>query len=122
MKQLVSRGLEVSNSALMDGSVGHSNWFYAVGSHSLWRGGIPSYAKSDNDNLYPQQAVELYVADPNPPCEPSHEWNKICDDCVCDASDLVSESIDTADACKAYAEDNGYDHISFKNEKCRVAL
>jgi len=254
-------GLEASASALMDGSVNHSNWFYAVGSHQLWNGGIPSYAKSHEDYDYPQQAVELYVAgcpditslaiigdyfgtpitnslpisfrltahitswnsylvlsqdtpstlatrnfvaaliirsgsfawndikdgawgaetehtpssiqlnsaftiegtvysshisltvdgvdstftfrngldanffmvtngwsidsvamscDPTPPCEPSHEWNKICDDCVCDASDLV-ESIDTADACKAYAEDHGYDHISFNNEKCHVA-
>jgi len=55
-------GLEPSPLALMDGSVNHGNWFYAVGSHSLWRGGIPSYAKSDYDMLYPKQVVELYVA------------------------------------------------------------
>eukprot|EP00493_Phyllostaurus_siculus_P025506 UN25850 len=55
-------GLEPSTSALMDGSVNHGNWFYAVGSHRLWNGGIPSYAKSDSDTGYPQQAVELYVA------------------------------------------------------------
>ena len=54
-------GLEASVSALMDGSVNHSNWFYAVGSHQLWHGGIPSYAKSNSDNNYPQQAVELYL-------------------------------------------------------------
>jgi len=55
-------GLEPSTAALMDGSVNRGDWFYAIGSHGLWHGGIPSYAKSDSDNAYPQQAVELYVA------------------------------------------------------------
>ena len=31
-------GLEPSTSALMDGSVDHSDWFYAVGSFELWHG------------------------------------------------------------------------------------
>jgi len=54
-------GLEPSSHALMDGSVGHDNWFYAVGSYSLWDGGIPSYAKTEDDHRYPKQEVELYV-------------------------------------------------------------
>jgi len=54
-------GLEPSQGALMDGSVGHGNWFYAVGSYTLWNGGIPSYAKADDDANYPKQEVELYV-------------------------------------------------------------
>lgn len=55
-------GLEPSgNAAIMDGSVGHSNWFYAVGATAIWNNGIPSYAKSDSDNLYPQQQTELYA-------------------------------------------------------------
>eukprot|EP00493_Phyllostaurus_siculus_P003899 UN03915 len=57
--------------------------------------------------------------DPASPCEPSHEWREICDDCRCETSDLISEfaeSIDTIDACKAYAENHGYDNFSFKTE------
>jgi len=57
-------GLEPSTNALMDGSVlGNfaSNWFYAVGSFRIWGGGIPAYAKADNDNNYAQDQVELYV-------------------------------------------------------------
>eukprot|EP00493_Phyllostaurus_siculus_P022043 UN22374 len=57
-------GLEPSTAALMDGSVNSGYWFYAVGSHGLWNGGIPSYAKSHHDAGYPQQAVELYVNSP----------------------------------------------------------
>jgi len=55
-------GLEPSgNAAIMDGSVGHSNWFYAIGSTAKWNNGIPSYAKTDSDNQYPQQQTELYA-------------------------------------------------------------
>jgi len=54
-------GLEPSTSALMDGSVGHGQWYYAVGSYHLWNNGIPSYAKTDDDKVYPKQEVELYV-------------------------------------------------------------
>jgi len=58
-------GLEPSQNALMDGSVNHSNWFYAVGSYKLWRGqGYPSYAKTRSDNNYPQTQIELYVVAP----------------------------------------------------------
>jgi len=58
-------GLEPSQNALMDGSVNHSNWFYAVGAHRLWKGqGYPSYAKTRKDNRYPQTQVELYVVAP----------------------------------------------------------
>lgn len=54
-------GLEPSDYALMDGSVNHGNWFYAVGSYQIWTGGIPAYAKTDDDFTYPQQEVELYA-------------------------------------------------------------
>jgi len=54
-------GLEPSTAALMDGSVSHGHWFYAVGSYGQWSTGIPAYAKSDQDYLYAQQEVELYV-------------------------------------------------------------
>jgi len=54
-------GLEPSENALMDGSVNHDNWFYAVGSYSVYGGGIPAYAKTDSDHKYSQQKVELYV-------------------------------------------------------------
>lgn len=58
-------GLEPSQNALMDGSVNHSNWFYAVGSYRLWKGqGYPSYAKTRRDNRYYQSQVELYVVAP----------------------------------------------------------
>jgi len=66
---------------------------------------------------------DYYQKNPTSPCEPSHEWTKLCDDCACGTWDNVSESgekFDTADACKAYAENHGYDHISFKNEVCLV--
>jgi len=60
-------GLEPSTSALMDGSVGHSNWFYAVGSFVIWHDGIPAYAKTEDDYEYPKQSVELYVFPPPTP-------------------------------------------------------
>jgi len=48
-------GLEGSNSAaLLDGSVSHGNWFYAVGSFQSWGGGIPGPSSA-------VQKVELYV-------------------------------------------------------------
>ena len=54
-------GLEPSTGALMDGSIGDDQWFYAVGSHEEWHGGIPSYANPDA-NYYPAQRVtELYT-------------------------------------------------------------
>jgi hypothetical protein len=51
-------GLEPGNGccALIDGSVNHGNWFYAVGSFHQWNNGIPS-----NSQVGPVQAVELYV-------------------------------------------------------------
>ena len=55
-------GIEPSTDALMDGSINRPNsWYYAIGSHRKWKGGIPSYAKTDNDRIYPQQGVRLYV-------------------------------------------------------------
>ena len=55
------KGLEPSTEALMDGSINHGNWFYAIGSYQKWNDGIPSYAKTDADKIYPKQGVELYV-------------------------------------------------------------
>jgi len=55
------KGIEPSTSALMDGSISSSSWYYAIGSYQLWHDGIPSYAKTNNDYLYPKQGVELYV-------------------------------------------------------------
>lgn len=37
-----SHGPTNSNGSFIDGSVNHSNWFYAVASYSAWSGGIPS--------------------------------------------------------------------------------
>ena len=55
------RGIEPSTAALIDGSINHGNWFYAIGSHQKWNDGIPSYAKTDSDHKYPQQSVRLYA-------------------------------------------------------------
>jgi len=51
-------GLEPSSGccALIDGSVNHGNWFYAVGSFYHWNNGIPG-----NGQVGAVQAVELYV-------------------------------------------------------------
>lgn len=55
-------------------------------------------------------------------CEPSHEWIMVCDDCRCEMMDTIADSIDTLDACKTYAQNHGYDFISFneKRSKCSV--
>jgi len=49
-------GLEyhTANATLLDGSVNHGNWFYAIGSTASWNGGIPGA----NDA---EQLTELYV-------------------------------------------------------------
>ena len=50
-------GLEYNNKvSLVDGSAGHSWWFYAVGAITFWNDAIPGPAK-------PVQIIELYVAD-----------------------------------------------------------
>ena len=54
-------GLEPSGNALMDGSVGHSNWHFAVGSFRMWKNGIPSYAQFNGDYESTKKSVELYV-------------------------------------------------------------
>lgn len=57
------------------------------------------------------------------PCQPSHEWSRVCVDCVCELADFDrNENFDTLDACKLYAENNGYDIISYieKHGNCRV--
>jgi len=43
--------------ALLDGTVNHGNWFYAIGSRSAWKGGLPGAASAES-------RVELYVAVP----------------------------------------------------------
>merc|ERR1712099_40758 len=75
-------GLEPGNNALMDGSVNHNNWYYAVGSFILWQGGFPSYAKTNNDNNYPQQSVELYVRR-----EVREIWTAISESLACETND-----------------------------------
>lgn len=54
-------GLEPSNEgdALMDGSVNSDEWHYAIGAQRMVDGGIPAYAKSDEDDQYTQERVEL---------------------------------------------------------------
>lgn len=39
-------GLEqyTSSAAFLDGSIGSSNWYYAIGSYAAWSGGMPSYS------------------------------------------------------------------------------
>ena len=49
-----------SGSALIDGSVGTTNWYYAVGSTTAWSGGIPGPG-------VPVSMVELWVAFTPPP-------------------------------------------------------
>ena len=49
-------GLEYNNKwSLLDGTAGHSDWYYAIGAISFWEGGIPGKSK-------PVEIVELYVA------------------------------------------------------------
>ena len=49
-------GLEYNGSSTWaDGSVNHSNWYYAIGSKSAFSGGIPSYNGSETG------WVELWV-------------------------------------------------------------
>jgi len=43
-----------SPSAILDGSVNHGNWYYAVGSKSAWNGGIPGASSAESE-------VELWV-------------------------------------------------------------
>ncbi len=47
------------NSALIDGAVEHSNWYYAIGTTAIYKGGIPG--PHNNDTGLTQ--VELYVHD-----------------------------------------------------------
>ncbi len=55
-------GLEFSNitSSYLDGSAGHSNWYYSVGAKTSWSGGIP--LASQNSSLGVNE-VQLYVHD-----------------------------------------------------------
>jgi len=46
--------LSTSSSTYLDGSVGHNNWFYAIGSHTAWSSGIPAYGPAAS-------AVSLWV-------------------------------------------------------------
>jgi hypothetical protein len=45
--------------SMIDGSVNHGNWYYAVGSHRVWSGGIPGPRSA-------VQVVELYVRTSQP--------------------------------------------------------
>ena len=46
--------LSTSGSTYVDGSVGHGNWFYSIGSKQVWSGGIPAHGPS-------AQRVALWV-------------------------------------------------------------
>ena len=48
-----------STGNLIDGSVDHGYWFYALGTQNPWNNCIPGPA--DNNNFYGAQVVELYV-------------------------------------------------------------
>lgn len=51
-------GLEYNNRndySLLDGSVGHGNWYYAIGSSQAWSGAIPG------PDGTAEKVVELYV-------------------------------------------------------------
>lgn len=47
------------NSSLLDGSVNHSNWYYAIGSDQVYKTGIPSTYNNDTGTAL----VELYLHD-----------------------------------------------------------
>lgn len=49
-----------SSSSLLDGSVDHSNWYYAVGSTTTWNGGIPIATEHSTTGT---DEVQLYVHD-----------------------------------------------------------
>lgn len=49
--------LSSSGSTLIDGSINHGNWFFAIGSFSAWNNGIPG---GQNEDVAVQQ-VELWV-------------------------------------------------------------
>ena len=56
-------GLEINSnnsSTWVDGSVGHSNWYYAIGSKSVYSGGIPGPGNTETG------WVELWVRCDNP--------------------------------------------------------
>ena len=54
-------GLEFNSnsSSLLDGSVNHGNWFYAVGVKNLWKGAFPGPFAAES-----VQQVELYALTP----------------------------------------------------------
>jgi len=66
--------------ALLDGSVNHGNWYYAIGSRSAWGGGIPGASSAES-------RVELYVAIPAAKSTCPGDFNG---DNRVDAKDLLS--------------------------------
>jgi len=58
-------GLEhgASNTALIEGSVDHGHWFFAVGTHSLWHSGIPPNYEGNGNSA---SMVELYAVGSTP--------------------------------------------------------
>ena len=63
------RGLEHNSGkeSLLDGSVDHGHWYYAVGSTEVWQGGIPAWSEAVD-------LVELYVYQEKP--EPKKKNSK----------------------------------------------
>lgn len=56
-------GLERSGSALLDGSVAHGNWWFAVGSYSSFGGGIPGPCNSQGSHTVQQTELYVWAAD-----------------------------------------------------------
>ncbi|MGI4993879.1 fibrinogen-like YCDxxxxGGGW domain-containing protein [Halobacteriovorax sp. GFR7] len=54
-----SFGYSNNDQALIDGSVNHSNWYFAIGSNTAYKTGIPS----DHNNDVGTQLAELYLHD-----------------------------------------------------------
>jgi len=73
------------STALMDGSVGVTGWFYAVGSYAIWHGGIPMMLSSDVANFVPATQVELYIR--YDPTQEVNTYETIADHRGCDHSD-----------------------------------
>lgn len=61
-------GETVISPCFLSGSVGHNNWFYAIGASESWNGGIPAYGPATNkcelwariDTLPKQAQLKLY--------------------------------------------------------------
>ena len=116
---------------LIDGSVNHSNWFYAIGTANAWEGGIPGPGNGGGV-VYAVQVAELYVmsscddddddglCDDDDDCVGSYDECGICggsgipaDSCDCDGNIL-----DCAGECGGSAEVNECGICSESDTEC----